>query len=163
MGYYGLFLGLHYQNKQQIIQRLDLADYAESQTVTIKIPMAIPYAAGSEEYQRVDGDFERDGEFYHIVKQRHQNDTLYVVCIKDEQSKRIDHALGDYVKTFTDKPVDGKSNDKLSNTLIKEYITASLVINQITSGWSVDVSYSTTLITYINSYSPSFVHPPERA
>jgi len=163
MGYYGLFFGLNYQNKQQIIHRLNASAYNDAQTVTIKIPMAIPYATGSEEYERVDGEFEHEGEFYHMVKQRHVNDTLYIVCIKDAQSKRIDQAMDNYAKTFSDKPVDGKSNDKLTITLIKEYLTTSVVIKHISSGWILDVSNPTSLVTFKSSYSPSFVHPPERA
>ncbi|HEY3403980.1 MAG TPA: hypothetical protein VGK59_11370 [Ohtaekwangia sp.] len=163
MGYYGLFLGLNYQNKQSIIQRLDVADYQESQTVTIKIPMAIPYASGSENYERVDGEFEHEGEFYHMVKQRHFEDTLYIVCIKDDQSKRIDQAMTDYVKTFTDKPVDGKNTEKMTITFIKEYMTSSCVIRHVSSGWSLEVSNPSAVATFENSYTPSFVHPPERA
>lgn len=163
LGYYGLFLGLNYQNKQNIIHRLDVADYSEAQTVTIKIPMAIPYAAGSENYQRVDGEFEHNGEFYHMVKQRHFEDTLYIICIKDDQSKRIDHALTDFVKTFTDKPVDGKDNSKMTINFIKEYISSSCVIKHVSSGWSLDVSNPAAVATFKNSFSPSFVHPPERA
>ena len=163
MGYYGLFLGLNHQNKQQIIERLDLADYQESQTVTIKIPMAIPYTAGSENYERVDGEFEHEGEFYRMVKQRHFEDTLYVVCIKDDQAKRIDQALTDYVKTFADEPADGKNSQKMTINFIKEYMTSSCVIRHISSGWSLDVSNPSVAATFKSSYSPSFVHPPERA
>lgn len=163
LGFYGLFFGLNYQNKKHIIKRLDISDYSEENTVTIKIPMAIPYATGSEHYERVDGDFEHKGEFYHMVKQRHFEDTLYVVCIKDDRSKRIENALTDFVKTFTDKPVDGKDNSKLNVSFSKEYISSTFVIKPSSSGWILDVSNPAAVATFKSSFSPSFVHPPERA
>ncbi|HEX6890362.1 MAG TPA: hypothetical protein VF141_06710, partial [Chryseolinea sp.] len=111
LGFYGLFIGLRYKNEIDLVQRLDNDQYLEEQTVTLKVPMTLPYHLDSE-YERVDGEIEHDGEFYRLVKQKLQKDTLYIVCIKDQGSKRIKQALADYVKTFTDKPADAKHAGK---------------------------------------------------
>ena len=163
LGYYGLFFGLHYQNKQQLIQQFDTEDYSDLETVTIKMPLAVPYANDAQEYQRVDGEFEHNGEFYRMVKQRLSQDTLYIVCIKDQQSKRINQALTDYVKTFSDKPVDGKSHSLTLPTFTKEYLVSTYTIKSSSKGWSFDVSSNHTPVVLIHTYCSSIIHPPERA
>ncbi len=163
LGYYGLFMGLNYQNKQQLIQRLDLSDYNESETVTLKIPISIPYAIDSKEFERVDGEFEHQGEYYHLVKQRLSQDTLYIVCIKDNNSKRIHQALEDYVKTFTDKPVDANSSAKVIPSFSKEYMSSYCEIKHVSSGWILPVSNPSSAAVFIDSFTSTIVHPPERA
>src|SRR5687767_15064229 len=97
MGYYGIFIGLKYSHSTSINQKLDDLQYNESHTVTLKVPLTIPYY-GDTEYQRVSGEIEHGGEVYRLVKQKYEKDTLYIVCIRDVQGKRIKQALADYVK-----------------------------------------------------------------
>ncbi len=66
------------------------------------------------------------GEFYRLVKQKYQNDTLFMVCIKDHASKRIEQAVTDYVKTFTDKPIDTKHSGKVNTNFIKDFLPSRI-------------------------------------
>lgn len=163
LGYYGIFVGLGYQNKKNVTQQLDNNKYEESQTVLIKVPLAIPYAANSE-YERVDGEFSHEGEVYRLVKQKLANDTLFVVCVKDVRGTAINAALSDYVKTFTDKPLDGKSDQKDQFSFIKEYVVRDVAGSvQNTSSWERDVVASGVSVVFIDSFTASVIHPPERA
>jgi hypothetical protein len=163
MGYYGLFLGLRYQNTQQFTQRLDADNYNVAEEVLIKIPITIPYATDSKEFERVNGEFEHNGEFYRLVKQRLSNDTLYVVCIKDHTSKRINEALADYVKTFTDNPGNTSHSVNTLPNFIKDYVGNSFSIKPVSVGWSTDVNNQSPPKTLVSSFLVSIVHPPERA
>lgn len=162
MGYYGVFLGLQYKNDKDMIQRLDSEDYSDAETVTIKIPISIPYAADSKGYERVDGKFEHKGEFYRLVKQKLSQDTLYVVCVKDQENKIIDEAMTSFVKTFTDKPVDSHSNAKIVVTFIKDYIPQVFAVDHLSFGWETDVVKESTYNFLKSSFYPSIIHPPER-
>jgi hypothetical protein len=162
MGYYGVFLGLQYKNDREMIQRFDSDDYSESETVTIKIPISIPYAFDQAEFERVDGKFEHEGEFYRLVKQKLSQDTLYVVCAKDQENKKIDEAMTSFVKTFTDKPVDTHSNSKIVISFIKDYIPQSFEVCQSNLGWVADVIRETACNNMTSSFCPSIIHPPER-
>lgn len=163
MGYYGVFLGLQFKNDRNMIQRLDTEDYSASETVTIKIPISIPYAIDSKTFQRVDGKFEHKGEFYRLVKQRLAEDTLYVVCIKDHENKRIDEAMSTFVKTFTDKPVDQHSNSKVVVSFIKDYIQQSVTLQHLSMGWTLDVVKDSSCSILESTFHTSVLHPPERA
>ena len=161
MGYYGVFLGLQYKNDKDMIRKLDAENYSDSETVTIKVPISIPYATDTEDFQRVDGKFEHNGEFYRLVKQKLSQDTLYVVCVKDHENKRIDDAITSFVKTFTDKPSD-HSNSKIVVSFIKDYIQQTFSMQPLSHGWMADVVKESSCSVLISSFYPSIVHPPER-
>lgn len=146
-----------------MIQRLDAEDYAASETVTIKIPITIPYATDSRAFQRVDGTFQHNGEFYRLVKQRLSEDTLYVVCIRDHENKRIDEAMSTFVKTFTDKPVDQHSSSKIVVSFIKDYIQQSFSLQHLSTGWTLDVVKANSCSVLESTFHTSILHPPERS
>jgi len=162
MGYYGVFLGLKYKNDKDMIQMLDAEDYSDSETITIKIPISIPYAADSKSFERVDGKFEHDGEFYRLVKQKLSEDTLYVVCVKDHENKVIEEAMTSFVKTFTDKPADSHSNSKIIISFIKDYLPQTFALLKESNGWEREVMKESSFVVFKSAFYPSIIHPPER-
>jgi hypothetical protein len=139
LGYYGIFLGLKYSNSRQVTQRLDADNYTQSETVTLKIPLTIPYY-GDTDFERVDGEIQHQGEFYRLVKQKLEKDTLHIVCIRDVKSKHLQQALEEYVKTFADQSGD-RSNTKTSYSFIKDYIEARFDLEDSAKGWSLMLHY----------------------
>lgn len=162
LGYYGVFLGIQYHNEVSLTSRLDLNQYEESQTVTLKIPISVPYMTDQADFERVDGLFEHNGEFYRLVKQKYAKDTLTIICFKDTKNKQIHNALTDYVKTFTDQSSDQNQNSKTTISFIKDYITQSFSLANESSGWQIDVFLNSASSNFIASFTPSILHPPER-
>lgn len=163
LGFYGIFMGLQYQNRQQLVQRFDADQYDESQTITFKVPLSIPYAGDRQDYVRVDGEFEYEGEFFHMIKQRLSQDTLYVVCVNDQQSKRIHRALTDYVKTFSDDAGGQDQSKTIVPSVIKEYLIGSHQMDRSSIGWAQSVNQHGALTVFIPTFQSSIIHPPERA
>lgn len=163
LGFYGIFMGLQYQNRQQLVQRFDADQYDESQTITFKVPLSIPYAGDRQDYVRVDGEFEHEGEFFHMIKQRLSQDTLYVVCVNDQQSKRIHRAMTDYVKTFGDDAAGQDHANIIVPSFIKEYLIESHHMDRSSRGWAQPICRHGALTVFIPTFQSSIVHPPERA
>ncbi len=161
LGYYGVFVGMQVKTTQQMRQNFDDDNY-DHQEITFKVPLSVPYNTDSKEYNRVDGEFEHNGEVYRLVKQRFQSDTLYIVCVKDNTSKDINQALEDYVKTFTDKPVNSKGNSKNIQNLIKDFLTQSISIEKQNSGWEKTLTFYVVEHQY-ELVSSSLTGPPPRA
>lgn len=161
VGYYGLFIGLRLKNTQDLISRLDAETYSEAETFTLKIPMAIPYHIDHNNYERVDGEIEYKGEFYRLVKQKISNDTLFIVCLADKQSKNIKQTFSDYVKTFADKHSSSKNNGKLFQNFLKDYIASSLTLETSNVGWHVELNSFYVQNIYGIEYAPLIVQPPE--
>lgn len=156
MGYYGVFIGLKYSHTASINQRLDDSQYSESQTVTLKVPLAIPYY-GDTEYQRVNGEIEYGGEVYRLVKQKYEKDTLYIVCIRDLEGKRIKQALADYVKNFTDHSSDNAL--KSLPSFIKDFISTTFSLDPSNKGWTRDIPFGLTE-QKVKNIPINFISPP---
>jgi hypothetical protein len=162
MGYYGVFMGLHLKNDMAISKALDADIYDQSEAVTLRLPVSIPYMQDQQDFERVDGQFEHKGELYRTVKQRYANDTLTVICIKDKEHKKIDLVLADYVKTFSDKPTDTKSTTKATFSFIKDYLPISFQIDSAIDGWTLGVRHNSRYQGLIPTFTVSIVHPPEK-
>ncbi len=161
LGFYGVLMGLRLQSMQNLVNRLDQNDYSDKETITLKIPVSLPYTAADLSYERVDGEIEFNGEFFHLVKQKLQNDTLYVVCIRDCNGKQITQALHDYVKTFSDRSDTSKNTAKIFQTIIKDYLPVTITIES-TFGWNTELTAQTRYpVSYSAQHAQRVVQPPE--
>jgi hypothetical protein len=126
VGYYFVYLGLRFQANTELVQRLDSGAYTEDETITFKIPLSIPYWMDSNEAERVNGEFVRDGEFYKLVKQQLKNDTLHIVCIRDHKEEKNFNFMAGFAKLSTDLPISSKQTLKLFGSLLKDFIPTSV-------------------------------------
>jgi hypothetical protein len=161
LGYYGLFFGLQLSNDRAMLQKLDAGDYSGAETVTIKLPITIPYTPDAADFERVDGKFEHNGTLYRLVKQRYAQDTLHIVCIKDQDGTRISEGLTSYVKTFTDKPISNSKNSKTVDTLIKDYLTDGFSLTNASYGWELEVLAESLSVIFNSEFHSSISQPPE--
>lgn len=162
MGYYGLLLGLKYNNARDMISRLNAGLYSSTDTETLKIPFKAPDAFYSEVYERVDGDFEKNGEVYRLVKQRLYRDTFHIVYIKDITGTAIDHAMDDLVQTFSDVPSEKKQDSKIILVFLKEYFVRHFSIQPISPGWENLARLESHEPVFVDQFTSSIIHPPER-
>jgi hypothetical protein len=130
IGYYGIYVALLSQARTALNEKINNDQYKEDQTVTIKIPLTLPYPVQQDGYQRVEGDFEHQGEFYKLVKQKHSNDTLYIVCIKNVEEKKAFKVFSDLVKLSTDQS-SSTSNSQSTKTIVNIIKDYNPVVEQI--------------------------------
>jgi len=121
IGYYGLYWLIREHLRANMQQQLDAGQYTESEAVTLKIPLSLPYPLlNDNQYERINGSFEHQGAFYKLVKQKLVNDTLYVVCIPDHREKMLHTAMTDFIKSINDLPATSKTL-KLLGSFIKDF------------------------------------------
>lgn len=161
IGYYFVYMGLRYQAKSEMILRLDSRDYSDKETITLKIPFSLPYWMDSKDYERVNGEFQYAGEFYKLVKQKLEKDTLYVVCIKDVTEKRLFHAMADYVKLSNDQPSSSHQTLTLLSSLMKDFVKSVQTEISISQGWSRECSFAEPCFELLTTTSPVSAPPPE--
>ncbi|MBI1766908.1 MAG: hypothetical protein HYR67_00875 [Bacteroidetes bacterium] len=155
-----MFWLLRYQASRELQQRLDAFDYAESQTVTIKIPLTLPYQLNSDGFERVSGEFEYHGEFYKLVKQKLENDTLKIVCIKDHKEKQLVSTMIDFTKLSNDLPATSTML-KLFGNFIKEYNSVYRSEIRCTDGWNADIFFGDPSFTIFSTIIPVHSPPPK--
>lgn len=160
-GYYGIFLGMQYRNDRAMRKAFDSDSYDQSREITIKVPVSIPYMPDQPDFERVNGKFEYQGEFYRLVKQRYSKDTLTVVCIRDIEHKKIDRVLTDYIKTFADKAPENSPSSKITLSFLKDYLTTAFSIRSLSSGWAALIVRNSPTGTLVPTFTSSITHPPE--
>lgn len=159
-GYYGVFIGARIQAAQKIQASFDVDDYQSNSEITFKVPVTLPYASDMSEYQRVDGEFNYHGDVYRLIKQKFVKDALFIVCVKDAQSKKIDRALEDYVKTFADNPSGEKNHSKGAPSVNKDYFSISIALEKTQLGWEYLLQWPEIHQGKITSFLRPIIQPP---
>jgi hypothetical protein len=161
IGYYGVFVGLKISSRFAMREQFDSETYNQEE-VTFKIPLTLPYASNSNGYERIDGEFDHDGQVYRLVKQKLQSDTLYIICVKDQHTQKINQALADYVKSYTDKPINTKQSTKTVTVFSKDYLSTSTLMENASMGWNMITPQSYNLFDlYRFDFNQHIVQPPE--
>ena len=161
-GYYIVFWGLRYQTDQELTYRLNTDQYDPSETIEIKIPVTLPYPIQSQEFERVDGRFEHGGEHFKLIKHKLQNDTLYVVCLRDRETKQLTAALTDYVHLTQALPGADSSQKALHflNKLIKDFYSHDSISMLRQSGYIMDLLFTETPARITQTVLPVLAPPP---
>ena len=160
MGYYGVYLGLRHQSNEETRKNLDAEAYQDNETLTVKIPYTLPYQIDWKDYERVDGEFEHNGEFFKLVKHKLERDTLYVVYMKDHREADLFKSLVEFVQANTDNPISQKAIS-LIKSLSKDYIPTVSSLDAVCAGWCTETQFSIQEFRLVRSFSPVFSPPPE--
>lgn len=163
LGYYGIYHGLMAKSSTDLASQVSGNVDAIGATMTIKVPLTVPYGVDSREYEAVSGQFEFEGEIYQMVKQKLVRDTLYVVGVKDERSSMWSKALAEYVMSFSDTRGDDSQDVTASPGFIKDFISITISVTGQTCGWVLPVAPASEVTPLVSSFCASVVHPPERA
>lgn len=159
-GYYLVIWGLQSNHESNLIQRLDKNLYHADETLTIKIPLTLPYPIHTRDFERVDGTFEYEGQFYRLVKQKLVSDTLHIVCYKDDHSQQLESVMEDFAKTTADVPSSPRK--QTSNVKpISEYEATPLQILLSTEGWCLKRLYCEHSPGIPAGYFATFSPPPK--
>ena len=137
------------------------ANQNKNQEMVVRIPLEVPYNTKNGEWQPANGQFEFEGEIYRITQQKIDLDAVYLACIKDTESNQINQQLGELVKTFSDKPSDGKPAAKAFTGFIKEYISERIGVTYEHQGWVLNKTLSTFIVSIVSSFEHSILLPPE--
>lgn len=164
LGHYPVYMGMQWNARQDMEQRLDNQDVEGQELFEVKIPINLPYWQNMTAYERVDGRFEHNGEFYTLFKQKVQNDTLHLVCVKDHGQKELFQKLTEVVQlTFGDSSGTHQKAAKFLENLIKDYLPLQTQLTEAFT-WLNDIDLQTvpsySVASYIRTLS-SFSPPPE--
>ena len=158
-GYYFLFWALQSRADRQFSKQLDENVNNVAGSFEIKIPLTLPYPLQQKDFERKDGEFVYKNEHFRLVKQKLENDTLTIVCIKDQKAQQLTTVMDEFSAKTSSDQTDGVM---LSGKAIQEYEPLQLLQLVSTSGWSqpIEISFSTSDFFSVTIVSPS---PPPRA
>lgn len=163
LGYYGILQGLKSRQDVAWSQKVDNDEQLPGAAVTLKLPLTVPYGVDSRTYEPIAGEFSHEGELYRMVMQKLHKDTLYIICVKDEAGKKLDNTLTDFVKSFADTQDDSRETPSLASSLAKDFISSTITLASIGSGWERDTIAPQPVTQLIPTFCSAVIHPPERA
>lgn len=134
-GYYLVFIGLQHRSDRLLSKKIEKNQFGSSETLELRIPVALPYPLLENGFESVDGKFEHKGTFYKMIKQKLENDTIYVVCIRDVSSKQISESLKDYIAKTNDLPINSKNTLNVFGKFLKDFEGNETSLMQYGNGW----------------------------
>jgi len=144
-----------------LLHRLDADEYSSEDLVVLTIPVSLPYPIQQNGYERVNGEFEYQGEYYNLVKQRLENDTLFMVCIKDHREKKLVNAFSEYTNLANSLPTSAKHTLDLFGKLFKDYTSLTSLCIICGKGWSIHVPFAEINPNPISKDYPVVSPPPD--
>ena len=119
-GYSLVFRYLIRQSNTKFVKQLDRHAYDDADLVEISIPLHLPYSQSSGAFERIDGSVESNGIHYNFVKRRIHNDTLYIMCLPNEQKTQLAKGKTRYAEEVN----DFNSNNKEKESPVKKATSA---------------------------------------
>ena len=161
IGYYSFLVLVKEQMGSRLSRKIAAGAPEPGGDMILKIPLTVPYPTGSEEYEAAEGEFSYEGAVYTVLKQRHYNDTLYVVCIHDYKATQVAHQINDLSHAFAGKGDHPGTGLKLIDSLSKYYCFTQHTILSLSAGWSLDCTLSKPSHRYSCHLAEIIYHPPE--
>lgn len=107
--------------------QLNNANYKESDLVSIKIPLNLPYLTESTNFERVDGQIELNGIQYNYVKRRVINDSFELLCIPNYAACEIKNTYHQFLQSVVQSP-QTQENKSGSAALLAKYFSFDYVV-----------------------------------
>jgi hypothetical protein len=149
VGYNLIFWTMQNQARHNLLKRFDTHQYSENELVVLTIPLSLPYPVESQEFERNDIEFEYQNQTYRLVERKFENDTMFIVCIKDYESKLIAQKLMDYVNLSNDLPSGTKQALSFLGKIYKDYTTTGIF-----SAFTLSVTETPSFISMQESSVP---------
>lgn len=118
-GYRLWFYYLQQHSQQQVAAVIDNNTYEDSQLVTLKVPLSLPYSTSWSDFERYDGSIEIDGQHYSYVKRKLQNDTLILLCLPNTQQNKLTRNQTNFEKLYNSGYSQGNNKTGASLLIIK--------------------------------------------
>ena len=135
-----------------------------SSEITLAFPLSLPYSEihADQNFEKMIGDFEYNGEHYKFIKQKFQGDTLYIVCIKNEAKKKIDSAIENYATASNDHPSQSKQTLNLLSKLFKDFHPGETLSFKHVDRLEIPMASNEISCLLLDPFSQIFSPPPEQ-
>ena len=123
-GYQLVIFTMQSNNAIALEKKLDKKEYADSELISIKTKLNLPYYQSSASFERAYGSVNINGKDYEFVKRRVFNDTLELLCLPDRHKTELNTVKNEIAKSTADH--QSSVPDKKSTTVIKLNISEYL-------------------------------------
>jgi hypothetical protein len=159
MGHYVVFafqqaeLQAEYRNLKNKISNDNL--------IVFKVPVLL-YHQADRELEPVEGQFEHKDTLFQMVKQRLQNDTLYVYCHKQKKTQIIHSDLAHNLK---ERLLDIKNHSGYPKNPLKKFVKkfvpfTDFAISMVSTSYTQEQQMIAAAVVIFSSIKPDIDAPP---
>lgn len=155
--------GFALQFLNQSSEEISSEEIAQLDKVVVKLPISLPYSQNWEEPKKIEGSVQKGDDFYQMVEQKMEGDTLYTTMVANHSARESFLELAEMVDQHlqNDSPKHDHSKSSLINLLVKEYCDSKQTFVLYIMDWSsVDVNFSTPSYA-LSTYTPELFSPPK--
>lgn len=135
-----------------------------AETMVVKIPISLPYQTDWEAPREAEGELRKGDEFYQMVDQKMENDTLYTTIVADQNARDRFFDLANQVSEhLSDQPEKAPAKSKLIQTLVKEYCSSKDVWVFYILEWPLIKQIPTYKILPTQVFTADLFSPPRQA
>ena len=128
LGYYFMMALKELDVKNELSNSIKGGNISDSEMRVFKVPLSFYHQPDRKGFEDVRGELQHEGKFFEMVKQRLENDTLYVYCVDNKEKKKVVADLSEHTKAnLTDFKNHTNKKQKTSISFIKEYLTLQTV------------------------------------
>ncbi|WP_373494452.1 hypothetical protein [Aquiflexum sp.] len=161
-GYYVAYFSFRLQIENHWSEKIYSENQSEFEERIMEIPLSIPYMADEEEFRATNTSFQKDGQYYRVIKQRYINDTLQIVYVPDSAKKNLDKTIKQWVSSLVhDELPDSGSNSLLGKIFVKDYTQPINEIDFSISIININKYNGFVFLTYQNQDINLTTPPPE--
>jgi hypothetical protein len=136
------------------------ATVEEDEWVVVKMPVSLPYANDWEDTSGKEGLIKHGGQFYNIVEQRYQNDTLYTTLKTNISAREQFFSIVEEMNDLSGKAAENTHKSPYSSLvkLFKQLSTVyiSSFFTQHTNDLAACFTKAQLSLTTISFISPAF-------
>ncbi|CAN5132388.1 hypothetical protein BH11BAC6_BH11BAC6_12050 [soil metagenome] len=161
IGYRLLFNYMQTGADVTLTAKLDGGNYNESDLITVKIPVNMPYLLNQTNFERVDGEITFNGQLYKYVKRNVQNDTMTLLCIPNPEKTELQQKVNEYAGKVNGLP--SNDNNKKAETCKQQISDFDVYENiALNSGKKIQaVSNLHKNTNLLQQFLPVNTEPPE--
>lgn len=98
---------------------LDKTDYLETDLVTIRIPLSLPYQTDTDGFERISGEVSYEGKVYKYVKRKMENGYFVLKCLPDHDKMQLEQRNSVLLKNNLDQTQNSSEKPTSGNNVAK--------------------------------------------
>jgi hypothetical protein len=142
----------------------DQDHFVAGETITVEMPISLPYATDWDVPQEVSGEIQQGDNFYQMKDQQVIDGKLVTTLVSDQSARdRFLDLAAQVNEHMSDQPEKAPAKSKLINTLVKEYCAQSSGWVFYILDWPTSLEAISHPILPTQDFSSVFFSPPRQA
>ena len=112
-GYLLLFKYLIFRSDERMANTIQHHNYNRTELVQVKVPMHLPNVVNWDNYEQINGEMQLKGHYYKYVGLKITRDTMFLLCLPDDEKTRLENEHIQLAKQENDSPTSKRAHGAL--------------------------------------------------